>query len=85
MDIRDRLLHLAVVLSIKGYHEEARDLRKVSRSASEEGGDVPFFFRHNHDYGESLFHGNMIEKIPTAEWLKQHRRKGPNFPQKKAK
>lgn len=80
MDIRAKLLQLAVALSRKGHIEEARKIRMVAHYVPEEGDDVPSFWRKNLDYGEGLFHGDMSEKPSTKEWLKKHKRKGPNFP-----
>jgi hypothetical protein len=84
MDIRTCLLHLAVTLLRRGHIEEAHEIRRVSHYVPEEGGDVPSSFRHNYDYGESLFHGNMSKKLPVARRLKQHTGKGPRWSEKKA-
>ena len=85
MTLRGELLKYSTLLAQKGFVEEAKLVERTAHFVPENTENVPSFFRHNLDYGEGFYYGNMNEKPGIKEWLKRHQNKGPNFPKKKKK
>lgn len=86
MSLLTKLVQFGNLLTSKGFHEEAKMLKRVSHYVPEDTEGVPSFFRRNYDYGpegDSFYYGNMSEKEPLGEWRKKHKNKGPNWPKKK--
>ncbi len=87
MSLPSKLAQFGKLLISKGFHQEAKMLKKVCHYVSKESSDIPSFWRSNYDYGpegDSYYYGDMSEKEPLGEWRKKHKGKGPNFPKKKA-
>lgn len=85
----EKVARLCDTLVQKGRAADANHLRELlAHYVPESKKHVPEFWRRNYDYGpegDSFYYGNMAEKDNVKDWLKKHKRKGPEWPKKKKK